>query len=146
MACPPVQWNGDSLRRRTNLKAASYIRVSTEEQANEGHSLDAQRTIIAEFCGEPGWTWTASTWTPGCRQGRRPPRPPAAVGGRRGGAFDLVIVHAVDRFYRNLQGLLSALDRLNQPGSALCRSPRTSISPPVGQLTLAVLGTLARST
>ncbi len=32
------------------MKAVSYIRVSTDEQANEGHSLDAQRAIIGDFC------------------------------------------------------------------------------------------------
>lgn len=36
-------------------KVIGYIRVSTEEQAREGFSLDNQRKNIAEFCNYKGW-------------------------------------------------------------------------------------------
>jgi DNA invertase Pin-like site-specific DNA recombinase len=39
----------------SGLRAAAYIRVSTEEQT-EGHSLDAQRRAIEQACRERGWT------------------------------------------------------------------------------------------
>ena len=38
------------------MKAVSYLRVSTDEQANEGHSLDAQRAIVGDFCLSRNWT------------------------------------------------------------------------------------------
>src|SRR5262245_20842347 len=36
------------------LRAAAYVRVSSEEQV-DGHSLDAQRRAIAAACEERGW-------------------------------------------------------------------------------------------
>jgi site-specific DNA recombinase len=36
------------------LRAAAYIRVSSEEQV-DGHSLDAQRRTIEAACAERGW-------------------------------------------------------------------------------------------
>jgi hypothetical protein len=50
----------------------------------------------------------------------------------------------VDRFYRNLQGLLGALDRLNQAGVGFVSiTENPDFTTPWGKLTLAVLGTLA---
>lgn len=40
------------------MKAVGYIRVSTEEQAREGLSLDAQRERIAAYCKLQGMTLT----------------------------------------------------------------------------------------
>ncbi len=37
-------------------RAAGYIRVSTERQAEEGYSLDAQERMIRERCEREGWT------------------------------------------------------------------------------------------
>jgi len=99
------------------MKAVSYLRVSTDEQANEGHSLDAQRAIIGDFCLSRNWTLVGEYLDAGLsgKDGDRPALQEllADAGTHK---FDLVIVHAVDRFYRNLQGLLGALDRLNQAG------------------------------
>ena len=37
------------------MKAVGYIRVSTDEQANEGVSLDNQRKRIEAFCIAKDW-------------------------------------------------------------------------------------------
>ncbi len=37
------------------VKAAIYIRVSTEEQAEEGYSLEAQRERLVAYCEAQGW-------------------------------------------------------------------------------------------
>ena len=39
--------------------AAGYVRVSTEEQAKYGYSLDEQRLAIEDWCREKGF---AITW------------------------------------------------------------------------------------
>jgi site-specific DNA recombinase len=93
------------------MKAVSYIRVSTEEQANEGHSLDAQRAIIGDFCLNRKWTLVGEYVDAGLsgKDGKRPALQ-ELLANSEAGRFDLVVVHAVDRFYRNLQGLLGALD------------------------------------
>jgi site-specific DNA recombinase len=127
------------------MKAASYIRVSTDEQANEGHSLDAQRTVIAEFGRSRGWT-LGSEYLDAGLSGKDGDRPALQrlLEDADAGRFELVIVHAIDRFYRNLQGLLSALDRLNQAGVGFVSiTENLDFTTPWGKLTLAVLGTLA---
>src|SRR3712207_9048297 len=42
------------MKPTTALRAAAYIRVSSEEQL-DGHSLDAQRRAIETACSERGW-------------------------------------------------------------------------------------------
>ncbi|RLG08163.1 MAG: hypothetical protein DRN68_04195, partial [Thaumarchaeota archaeon] len=37
------------------IKAVGYVRVSTEEQAREGLSLDAQEEKIRAYCTAKGW-------------------------------------------------------------------------------------------
>ena len=36
-------------------RAALYVRVSTDEQAAEGYSLDAQRSILEDHCLAEGY-------------------------------------------------------------------------------------------
>ena len=48
---------------------ALYIRVSTDKQAEEGYSLDAQRNRLEAYCAAMGWgrfaVMTSFTLTPG---------------------------------------------------------------------------------
>lgn len=44
---------------------ALYARVSTEEQAEEGHSIDAQIRLCRELCARKGWTVAAEYIDPG---------------------------------------------------------------------------------
>ncbi len=37
------------------MRAAIYVRVSTEEQAAEGYSLGAQRSVLEDYCIAGGW-------------------------------------------------------------------------------------------
>ena len=37
------------------MRAALYVRVSTEEQAEEGYSLAAQKSILSDYCIAEGW-------------------------------------------------------------------------------------------
>ena len=37
------------------MRAAVYVRVSTEEQAAEGYSIDAQKMILEDYCVAEGW-------------------------------------------------------------------------------------------
>jgi site-specific DNA recombinase len=141
----PISYGATTDKGGLTMKAASYIRVSTDEQANEGHSLDAQRAIIGDFCLNRTWTLVGEYLDAGLsgKDGDRPALRELIADAETCG-FDLVIVHAVDRFYRNLQGLLGALDRLNQAGVGFVSiTENLDFTTPWGKLTLAVLGTLA---
>jgi len=47
--------NADAVAVRDLLPAAAYVRVSTEDQAKEGFSLDAQRARIRAYCVAKGY-------------------------------------------------------------------------------------------
>jgi DNA invertase Pin-like site-specific DNA recombinase len=60
------------------------------------------------------------------------------------GLFDVVIVHSVDRFFCDLQGLLRALNHLQKHSvSFVSITENIDFTTPWGKLALAVLGTLA---
>ncbi len=127
------------------MRAVGYIRVSTEEQANEGHSLDAQRDAIAAFCQARDWTLNEIFVDSGL-SGASTSRPALQrlLTGAAQSRFEVVVVHAIDRFYRNLQALLSALKQLQDCGvSFISITENLDFTTPWGKLTLAVLGTLA---
>ncbi len=126
-------------------RAIGYIRVSTGEQAEKGHSLYAQRIAIEEFCQARGWELIeikVDAGLSGTRNDRQALE--ELFQAAEYGIFDVVVVHAIDRFYRDLQGLLAALNRLRQHNVTFTSiTENLDFSTPWGKLTLAVLGTLA---
>ncbi len=62
----------------------------------------------------------------------------------KAGRFDVVVVDKIDRFYRHLAGLLTALDDLRHMNVAFASvQERLDFTSPWGKLTLTVLGILA---
>jgi len=93
------------------MKAAGYCRVSTEEQAAEGHSLAAQRRQIRAAAEARGWELVdlfvdagftgANTDRPGLQQ-------LLALGRAHG--LDVVIITDLDRLSRNPRDVYMMLD------------------------------------
>ena len=128
-----------------SLLAVAYCRVSTAEQATRGHSLDAQQHAIRHFCRQKGWRLLRIYADEGL-SGSRDDRPALQqlLRDARHQAFEVVIVHAIDRFYRSLSGLLAALDLLRRHNvSFVSLTENLDFTTPWGKLTLALLGTLA---
>ena len=100
-------------------RAAAYVRVSSEEQT-EGFSLDAQERAIDGYCRDHGYDIVARYRDEGQQRPQRRPdqatRFSAHAGRCRGRRFDVVIVHKLDRFARNLRVTLDTLDRLERAG------------------------------
>lgn len=127
------------------MRAAGYIRVSTTEQVEDGNSLDAQPQAIGDFCKGKGWELVEVYEDAGI-SGSKSDRPALQrlLEDAEAGAIDVVIVRSVDRFYRNLRGMLRAMDRLNKAGVGFVSiQENMDFTTPWGKLTLAVLGTLA---
>jgi DNA invertase Pin-like site-specific DNA recombinase len=127
------------------MNAVGYTRVSTEEQAEYGHSMEAQEALIRDFAGARGWQVQRIYSDPG-RTGRNGHRPglEQLIKDAQRGQFDVVIVHAIDRLYRNLEALLKTLQLLREHNVAFVSvSESLDFTTPWGKLTLAVLGTLA---
>ena len=127
------------------MDAAGYTRVSMSEQAEEGFSLESQERIIRQFVRDRNWD-LRRVYTDAGISGTRSDRPALKqlLRDAEQGDFEVVVVHSIDRFYRNLRGLLSTLERLNRHGVALVSiTENLDFTTPWGKLALAVLGTLA---
>lgn len=127
------------------MNVVGYIRVSTEEQAEHGHSLAAQETLIRQFAASRGWQVVRIYCDSGL-SGRSDQRPALAqlLEDVAQEYFEVVIVHAVDRLYRNLEALLKTLHILQHHRVAFVSiTENMDFTTPWGKLTLAVLGTLA---
>jgi DNA invertase Pin-like site-specific DNA recombinase len=127
------------------MLVAGYRRVSTDEQAEYGFSLDAQATQIREYAARRGWQ-VANIYTDAGLSGTLDQRPALnqLLADAAAGQFQVVVVHAIDRLYRNLEALLRTLTRFQQQRvSFVSLSEEMDFTTPWGKLTLAVLGTLA---
>ncbi|MFZ5818114.1 MAG: recombinase family protein [Bacillota bacterium] len=88
------------------MRAAIYVRVSSEEQAEEGYSIPAQLKALRGYAGQQGWQVVAEFVEEGV-SGRTDDRPQfqamVRAARQRPRPFDLVLVHKMDRFARNRQ-------------------------------------------
>jgi site-specific DNA recombinase len=127
------------------LRAAGYRRVSMREQV-DGFSLAAQETNIRQHVQAQGWE-LVELYTDAGISAKKDSQRPALVQLLRdaqAGKFEVVVVDKLDRFYRHLRGLLTALDQLNDANvSFVSVQERLDFTSVWGKLTLTVLGTLA---
>jgi len=129
----------------TPYRAVGYKRVSAREQV-EGHSLDAQEVHIRTFVQAQGWTLMKIYEDAGisAKKGSHRPALEQLLRDAKAGKFDVVVVDKIDRFYRHLGGLLSALDQLNSCGVSFASvQEKLDFVTPWGKLMLTVLGMLA---
>ncbi|MCH9030406.1 MAG: recombinase family protein [Bacteroidetes bacterium] len=91
-------------------KVGVYVRVSTEEQAKEGISLDAQIDRCKAFCKARGWKvfkiYTDAGYSAGSLD-----RPALKDLGEdiKNKKLNILLVYKIDRFSRKLKDLISAL-------------------------------------
>ncbi|UCF41683.1 MAG: recombinase family protein, partial [Gemmatimonadota bacterium] len=90
-----------------------YCRVSTEEQAREGVSLDAQRKRLAAYCTAHGFELAGVESDEGLSGGVPPAQRPGLTRAleqvRRGEAAGLVVVK-LDRLSRSVRDVLDLAD------------------------------------
>jgi site-specific DNA recombinase len=127
------------------LKAVGYRRVSMREQVN-GHSLEAQSNSIEQYAAQQGWQLLRIYTDAGISAKKDSYRPELEhlLKDAATREFDAVVVDKIDRFYRHLNGVLTALDRLHQHGVAFASvKEKLDFTTPWGKLMLTVLGMLA---
>lgn len=127
------------------MKAAIYTRVSSEEQAQGGTSLEVQRQRAEAYCQAQGWQ-CVETFTDAGVSGAKADRPAlqrllAAV--ERGGV-EVIVVAKMDRLARSMRHLSPMLGRLDDQGVALVSIAESfdSLSP-AGRLMRNMLGSMA---
>jgi len=96
-------------------KVAIYSRVSTEEQAKEGLSVDAQIDKCKAFCNARDWDIFKIYKDAGYSAGSLN-RPALELLLRDAGEkkFDIILVYKIDRFSRKLKDLIMTLDKFKE--------------------------------
>jgi site-specific DNA recombinase len=98
-------------------KVGVYVRVSTEEQAKEGISIDAQIDRCRSFCKARGWKvfkiYTDAGYSAGTldRPGLK-----NLIDDINGKRLNILLVYKIDRFSRKLKDLISMLEDLKSKG------------------------------
>ncbi len=97
------------------VRAALYLRVSTQEQADEGFSLAAQLDRLRAYCDSQEWL-IAEVYTDEGVSAKTADRPELQrlLADAAGGRIDLVLVYKLDRLTRSvvdLYDLLQTFDR-----------------------------------
>jgi len=129
-------------------RVAIYVRVSTEEQV-EGYSLSAQERAIDAFCQSKEWEIVARYRDEGksARTDILTKRPAFAqmLSDADAGRFDVIVVHKLDRFARNIRVMLDTLTQLEGAEVAFVSiSENMDFTTPIGRVILATLSAFAQ--
>ena len=99
------------------IRVAIYARVSTQEQAVEGTSLEYQQEQLNKYCESQGWEifqiYVDAGYTG--KDGNRPGLKRLLADAKLS-LFDKVVVHKMDRLARSLRLLLEIEDNLKEYG------------------------------
>jgi site-specific DNA recombinase len=130
------------------MRAGFYGRVSTPEQL-EGYSIDAQRRAFRLLCQGRGWEPVAEYIDEGksARIDKISKRPAfrRALDDARAHAYDVLVVHKLDRFSRNVRITLESFDTLGKAGvSFVSITEQMDFTTPYGRFALTMLGGLAQ--
>jgi len=130
---------------------ASYSRVSTTRQSDEGMSLELQRRSIANYCAALGWPEPLVYEDAGVSAYKDDiaHRPAFArlLADAEAGALGTIVVASLDRWARKLRVIDDTLRRLDRAGVALISlREHLDYSTAVGKLTINMLGAIAQHT
>lgn len=127
------------------MKAIGYIRVSTEEQAREGVSLDTQRARIIAWCQSRGYQLGgiySDEGISGFKMKNRPGIQKALRAVKKGDAF---IVFSLSRFSRSLIESLIGLDTLTKRGvEFVSLSENIDTTTAMGKAQFAIMATFSQ--
>ncbi len=127
------------------IRVATYARVSTDMQAEEGKSISAQQAEMREFAAARGWTIVAEFVDPGF-SGSDLDRP--ALDSLRAAAqertFDILLVHELSRLSRRIFDTFLLFEELGKLGIgfASVKEPAFDFSTATGRLFLTLLAAL----
>jgi DNA invertase Pin-like site-specific DNA recombinase len=94
-------------------RVALYTRVSTEDQAKEGFSLDAQLERLRYYAKAQGWA-VAGEYVDEGHSGRTTKRPEYGRMMRELGGWDTLLVLKMDRIHRNSRNFMAMMDDLRK--------------------------------
>ncbi len=131
------------------MRAGIYYRVSSEEQV-EGFSLDAQRRVLTDHCAAKGWQ-VADEYADEGKSARgdtidKRPAFKRMMEDVQDGLLDVVVVHKIDRFARNIRVTFEYLELLarHNVGFVAVAQPDLDYTRPEGRLFMGMMATLAQ--
>jgi site-specific DNA recombinase len=136
-------------RKDTSLNLRSvalYCRVSTDEQAREGVSLDEQQERLKAYCRAMGWSEHVQVFVDDGFSAKDLDRPELKrlLRAVRSGSISRIMVTKLDRMSRRLLDLLNLIDLFQDyEVSFVSISESFDTNTPSGRLTLQVLGAVA---
>ncbi len=130
------------------IRVVAYLRVSDVSQL-DGHSLDAQERLVREVCQSRGWILVRIYREEGksarSESIKKRPMFRQLMEDAKKDEFDIVIVHTLDRWSRNLRVTLESLANLAVHNVALVSiTENIDYSTPQGRLLVQMLGSFAQ--
>ena len=95
--------------------AALYARVSTEEQAIEGYSIDAQKDLLSNYCVAQDYG-IFKIYVDDGFSGRSDKRPAYREMMAEMDEWDVMVVLKMDRIHRNSRNFMNMMDELGRHG------------------------------
>jgi len=100
---------------RPLVRVALYARVSTDDQAKEGFSLQAQKDRLEAYCEAQGWE-VAGYYIDDGHSGRSTRRPAYQRMIEERDQWDTILVMKMDRIHRNSKNFMIMMEKLEQWG------------------------------
>jgi len=126
------------------VRAALYTRVSTEEQAKEGFSLDAQLERLRLYCKAQNWE-VAGEYVDEGHSGRTVKRPQYGRMMAERGRWDTLLVLKMDRIHRNSRNFMAMMDQLTKDGKGFASVTESlDTSTAMGQFVMDIIQRIAQ--
>jgi site-specific DNA recombinase len=130
---------------RKNKRVAPYIRVSSQEQAIEGYSIQAQKERLAAYCKAHDWLIT-DFYIDGGYTGANIKRPGMQKLIADIDKFDVVLVYKLDRLSRSQRDTLYLIEEVFLPNGVdfVSMSESFDTSVPFGRAMIGILSVFAQ--
>ncbi|MDP2950434.1 MAG: recombinase family protein [Chloroflexota bacterium] len=130
------------------MRAALYARVSSEEQV-KGYSLDAQRRAFRTLAQQRGWTiyreYVEEGRSAHKEDVRKRPVFMEAIHDALANAYDVLVVHKIDRFARRRRVTDEYFEKLSKAGVGfLSIMEQMDFTTPMGKFALGMFGGMAQ--
>jgi site-specific DNA recombinase len=130
------------------IRAALYIRVSTDEQAEEGYGLEVQRQQGFGLAMMKGWGTPRIYEDAGISGTLGPAKRPGLaqlIDDVKAGKVNVVIIAALDRLGRSTRIILDLVDTISEAGAELVSCRESLDTPtPTGKFVLTLFAALAQ--
>ncbi|BBI32006.1 recombinase family protein [Cohnella abietis] len=128
------------------MRVVLYIRVSTEEQANEGYSIRAQKNQLIDYCRVNGYEIVKICIDDGySAKNTKRPRLQEVLTLAQNKEIDAVVVYKLDRFTRSVKDLYELLEDLQSNGVGfISRQEKFDTTTAMGRAMIGILGVFAQ--